>query len=87
MGQEFNVWKIRTNYPFRLEYRIKTCYLLSVETVIPRNLNDLLFKDVALHGNIQGEWLTKLLRMKKALLLRFGDAAMLNGQKRLEASS
>lgn len=70
--QEFQVWKIRSTYPFMTEHVICHAWLKGVQVVVPRELpEDSLEKDVTIQGKVNRDWMEKLMKMDKALLLLF----------------
>ena len=69
---EFQVWKASDMYPFRPEHVICHAWLHEVTVVTPAELPEtVILKDVKLYGAVQERWLTKILKMDKALLLEF----------------
>jgi hypothetical protein len=72
IGQEFQVWKSKGIYPFRLEYVICHAYLLEVQVVDPKNIPlEVLQKDVSLNGNIERTWIDRIMKNKIVILLAF----------------
>lgn len=72
LGSEFQIWKASDRYPFRPEHVIHHAWLHSVKVFAPGDLPDALIKkDICYHGVADPEWLNKILKMDKALLLEF----------------
>ena len=70
--QEFQVWKVGVVYPFRPEYVICHAYLLDVKAINPNVLDTTVIeKDVLLNGSVQQDWIKRILKYEKALLLAF----------------
>ena len=70
--QKFSVWKIRNVYSFKPEYVICHAYLLEVKVVNPNDLDKAIIeKDVLLNGSVQQDWIKRILKYEKALLLTF----------------
>jgi hypothetical protein len=73
--QKFSVWKIKNEYSFKPEYVICHAYLLDVKVVNPNNLDKkVIEKDVLLNGSVQQDWIKRILKYEKALLLTFSKA-------------
>ena len=72
IGQEFQVWKAQVKYPFRPEYVICHAWLCDVFSICPQELQQaMLEKDTKLGGEIQRDWLGRILKYEKVLLLIF----------------
>ena len=72
IGQEFQVWKAKEAYPFRLEYVICHAFLRDVLLKNPRDISQaVLRKDVMLDGQIREDWMKRILKYEKVLLLIF----------------
>ena len=70
--QKFQVWKVGVAYPFRPEYVICHAYLLDVKAINPNELDTTVIeKDVLLNGTVQQDWIKRILKYEKALLLTF----------------
>lgn len=84
VGSEFQVWKAEDWYPFRNEYVLFHAWLSAISVVNPASVpRETLLKDVSVDGVPDGEWVHKILKMDKALLLTFSKSGA--SQKRLEA--
>ena len=72
IGQEFQVWESKETYPFRPEYVICHAWLYDVFSICPQELQqEMLEKDTKLGGEIQRDWLGRILKYEKVLLLIF----------------
>ena len=72
IGQEFQVWKAQVKYPFRPEYVICHAWLSDIFSICPQELQQaMLEKDTKLGGEIQRDWLGRILKYEKVLLLIF----------------
>ena len=81
-GEEFQVWKAKEAYPFRLEYVICHAYLLEIQVVDPKNIPlGVLQKDVTFNGSIERTWIDRIMKNKTVLLLAFSKQR--KGQQRL----
>ena len=81
-GEEFQVWKAKEAYPFRLEYVICHAYLLEIQVVDPKNIPlGVLQKDVTFNGSIEGTWIDRIMKNKTVILLAFSKQR--KGQQRL----
>ena len=75
IGQEFQVWKSKETYPFRPEYVICHAYLLYSLVANPEDLdNEMLRKDVSMNGTPDMDWMEKIRKMKKVIVLTFTKA-------------
>ena len=82
IGQEFQVWKAKEAYPFRLEYVICHAYLLEIQVVDPKNIPlETLYKDITFNGSIERTWIDRIMKNKTVLLLAFSKQR--KGQQRL----
>ncbi len=71
-GEEFQIWKAKEVYPFRLEYVICHAFLRDVLLKNPRDISQaVLRKDVMLDGQIREDWMKRILKYEKVLLLIF----------------
>jgi len=81
-GEEFQVWKAKEAYPFRLEYVICHAYLLEIQVVDPKNIPlGVLQKDVTFNGSIERTWIDRIMKNKTVILLAFSKQR--KGQQRL----
>lgn len=72
IGQKFQVWKTRERYPFYREYVVCHAYLASVEAMYPIAIDgSILEADVMLNGVPDQEWIAKIRKMNKVILLTF----------------
>ena len=85
---EFQVWKAFDKYPFHQERVLFHAWLKGVTVVVPAKLPyGLLRKDVLLGGSVSQEWIDKILKMPKGLLLTFSKTPVLPYQRRIEEVS
>jgi hypothetical protein len=83
IGQEFQVWKAKEAYPFRLEYVICHAYLLDIQVVDPKNIPlGVLQKDVTFNGSIERTWIDRIMKKNAVILLAFSKQR--KGQQRLQ---
>lgn len=86
IGNEFQVWITEDSYPFRPLKVLFHAWLKGMSVVVPEQLlSSTLETDVALNGIIQQDWLGKLKKMDKAILLVFAKQPVIT-QKTLEVS-
>ena len=75
VNSRFQVWKSKETYPFRLEYVICHAYLLYSLVANPEDLdNEMLRKDVSMNGTPDMDWMEKIRKMKKVIVLTFTKA-------------
>ena len=71
-GEEFQVWKAKEAYPFRLEYVICHAYLIDTQVVYPKNIPlEILQKDVTFNGSIERTWIDRIMKNNAVILLAF----------------
>ena len=82
IGQEFQVWKVRNVYSFKLEYVICHAFLLDVKHMKSKDIVEAtLRKDVSLNGQPNADWIIKIMKNDDVLLLTFSKER--KGQQRL----
>ena len=82
ISEEFQVWKAKNVYSFRLEYVICHAFLLDVKHMKSKDIVEAtLRKDVSLNGQPNAEWIIKIMKNDDVLLLTFSKER--RGQQRL----
>ena len=82
ISEEFQVWKAKNVYSFRLEYVICHAFLLDVKHMKSKDIVEAtLRKDVSLNGQPNAEWIIKIMKNDDVLLLTFSKER--KGQQRL----
>ena len=82
ISEEFQVWKAKNVYSFRLEYVICHAFLLDVKKMKSKDIDQAtLRKDVSLNGQPNAEWIIKIMKNDDVLLLTFSKER--KGQQRL----
>ena len=82
ISEEFQVWKVRNAYSFKLEYVICHAFLLDVKKMKSKDIDQAtLRKDVSLNGQPNADWIIKIMKNDDVLLLTFSKAR--RGQQRL----
>ena len=82
ISEEFQVWKAKNVYSFRLEYVICHAFLLDVKHMKSKDIVEAtLRKDVSLNGQPNADWIIKIMKNDDVLLLTFSKER--RGQQRL----
>ena len=82
ISEEFQVWKAKNVYSFRLEYVICHAFLLDVKHMKSKDIVEAtLRKDVSLNGQPNADWIIKIMKNDDVLLLTFSKER--KGQQRL----
>ncbi len=82
ISEEFQVWKVRNVYAFKLEYVICHAFLLDVKHMKSKDIVEAtLRKDVSLNGQPNADWIIKIMKNDDVLLLTFSKER--KGQQRL----
>ena len=82
ISEEFQVWKVRNAYSFKLEYVICHAFLLDVKKMKSKDIDKAtLEKDVSLNGQPSADWIIKIMKNETVLLLTFSKH--MKGQQRL----
>ena len=80
MNQEFSVQKVHNPYSYTCERVFCHAFLIEVKTLKPSEIDrSVLEKDVMINGIPNVDWLTRIMKYEKVLLLTFSKDAM-NGQ-------
>ena len=83
ISEEFQVWKAKNVYSFRLEYVICHAFLLDVKHMKSKDIVEAtLRKDVSLNGQPNADWIIKIMKNDDVLLLTFSKER--KGQQRLK---
>ena len=83
ISEEFQVWKVRNVYSFKLEYVICHAFLLDVKHMKSKDIVEAtLRKDVSLNGQPNADWIINIMKNDDVLLLTFSKER--KGQQRLK---
>lgn len=78
--QEFSVQKVHNPYSYTSVHVLCHAFLVEVKTLRPSEIDrSVLEKDVMINGIPNVDWLTRIMKYEKVLLLTFSKDAM-NGQ-------
>ena len=79
--QEFSVQKVHNPYSYTSVHVFCHAFLVEVKTLRPSEIDrSILEKDVMINGIPNVDWLTRIMKYEKVLLLTFSKDAM-NGQR------
>ena len=81
INQEFSVQKVHNPYSYTSVHVFCHAFLVEVKTLRPSEIDmNVLEKDVMINGMPNVDWLTRIMKYEKVLLLTFSKDAM-NGQR------
>ena len=82
IGQEFSCWKVKNTFSYLPEYVICHAFLQDVQVLDPKRISmETLKKDTMLDGNVNSDWLYRIMKNKTVILLAFSKQR--KGQQRL----
>ena len=82
IGQEFSCWKVKNTFSYLPEYVICHAFLQDVQVLDPKRISmETLKKDTMLDGNVNSDWLYRIMKNKTVILLTFSKQR--KGQQRL----
>ena len=82
IGQEFSCWKVKNTFSYLPEYVICHAFLQDVQVLDPKRISmETLKKDTMLDGNVNSDWLYRIMKNKTVILLTF--LKQRKGQQRL----
>ena len=83
IGQEFSCWKVKNTFSYLPEYVICHAFLQDVQVLDPKRISmETLKKDTMLDGNVNSDWLYRIMKNKTVILLAFSKQR--KGQQRLQ---
>ena len=82
IGQEFSCWKVKNTFSYLPEHVICHAFLQDVQVLDPKRISmETLKKDTMLDGNVNSDWLYRIMKNKTVILLTFSKQR--KGQQRL----
>ena len=83
IGQEFSCWKVKNTFSYLPEHVICHAFLQDVQVLDPKRISmETLKKDTMLDGNVNSDWLYRIMKNKSVILLAFSKQK--KGQQRLQ---